>query len=169
MMIDVAYARMMARYNRWQNESLYGAADTLDDAARRAERGAFFGSIHGTLNHILWGDRVWMHRFAGTPKPGGGIADSPEMVADWRILCRERREFDAVIEDWASRLAPSWLTGDITWVSAVGNRQMSAPKALLVAHMFNHQTHHRGQVHAMLTAAGARPDDTDLTFMSGKD
>jgi len=164
-MIDVAYVATMARYNRWQNESLYRAAGGLDDAARRADRGSFFHSIHGTLNHVLWGDRMWMHRFAETPKPGGGIVDSPAMVNDWETLCAERRAFDKVIEDWAAALDPEWLAGDMTWISAVGNRKMTGPKAMLVTHMFNHQTHHRGQVHAMLTAAGARPDDTDLIFL----
>jgi uncharacterized damage-inducible protein DinB len=165
-MIDTAYVAMMARYNSWQNESLYRAAGTLDDAARRADRGSFFRSTHGTLNHILWGDRMWMHRFAGTPKPAIGIAESPEMVADWEALCTERRAFDKVIEDWAAALDPEWLAGDLTWFSVAANRQFTDPKALVVAHMFNHQTHHRGQVHAMLTAAGARPDDTDLMLLT---
>lgn len=96
-MIDVTFAATMARYNRWQNESLYGAADTLDDTARRTDRGSFFRSIHGTLSHILWGDTIWMHRFAGTPKPAGGIAESPDTVADWKALWAERRAFDAAI------------------------------------------------------------------------
>ena len=164
-MIDIGYATTMARYSRWQNESLYRAASTLDDTARRADRGSFFRSIHGTLSHILWGDGMWMHRFAGTLKPTGGIAESPDMVADWEALRAERRAFDRVIEDWAATLDPEWLDGDLTWVSAAGNREMTAPKALLVTHMFNHQTHHRGQIHAMLTAAGARPGDTDLILM----
>lgn len=165
-MIDTAYVATMARYNSWQNESLYRAAGMLADAARRADRGSFFRSIHGTLSHILWGDRMWMHRFAGTPKPEGGIAGSPDLVADWETLCTERRAFDKVIEDWAATLDPEWLEGDLVWFSGAVNREMTAPKALLVAHMFNHQTHHRGQVHAMLTAAGARPDDTDLMLLT---
>lgn len=163
-MIDVSHVAMMARYNRWQNESLYGAAGALDDAARRLDRGSFFGSIHGTLSHILWGDGMWMHRFSGTPKPEVGTADSPRLVVDWETLCAERRAFDRVIEEWAKTLDPEWLGGDLTWVSTEG-RESTAPKALLVTHMFNHQTHHRGQAHAMLTAAGARPDDTDLILM----
>jgi uncharacterized damage-inducible protein DinB len=164
-MIDVAWVATMARYNRWQNESLYGAASGLDDAARRMDRGSFFRSIHGTLSHVLWGDGMWMHRFAGTPRPEGGIADSPDMASDWETLCAERRAFDKVIEDWAAALDPEWLEGDLNWVSAAGDREMAAPKSVAVTHMFNHQTHHRGQVHAMLTAAGARPDDTDLIFL----
>jgi uncharacterized damage-inducible protein DinB len=163
--IDAAYAATMARYNRWQNDSLYRAADTLDDAARRLGRGAFFGSIHGTLNHILWGDRMWMHRFADTPRPAGKISDSPTAVEDWEDLGAQRRAFDGVILDWATGLDPDWLAEDMDWVSSNGDRRFTMPRSLLVAHFFNHQTHHRGQVHAMLTAAGARPGDTDLVFM----
>ena len=68
-MITPDYVRTMADYNRWQNRNLYGAADTLTDPQRKEPRGAFFGSIHATLNHVLWGDQIWMSRFAGTPKP----------------------------------------------------------------------------------------------------
>lgn len=168
-MIDTAYVVTMARYNRWQNESLYGAAGTLDDAARRLDRGAFFGSIHGTLCHLLWGDRMWMHRFADTPRPAGKIVDSRTAVEGWDDLCAERRDFDAVILDWAVALDPAWLAEDMTWVSSNGDRQSTMPRSLLVAHFFNHQTHHRGQVHTMLTAAGAKPDDTDLIFMPDPD
>ncbi len=164
-MIDVAYVRTMARYNAWQNESFYGAAATLDDAARRQDRGAFFKSIHGTLCHLLWADRMWLSRFAGLPKPSVRIQDSGELVAAWEDLVAERKTFDTVIAEWASGVAPDWLAGDLSWFSGATQRQMSKPVALLVAHMFNHQTHHRGQVHAMLTAAGARPDDTDLMLL----
>ena len=69
-MIDTAYVQRMARYNRWQNRNLYGVADTLSDDERRRERGAFFGSIHKTLSHLLWADRIWMSRFTpDVPKP----------------------------------------------------------------------------------------------------
>ena len=68
-MISPAYVRLMAAYTTWQNESIYGAADGLSDAERRIDRGAFFGSIHATLNHVLWGDQLWLHRLAGTPAP----------------------------------------------------------------------------------------------------
>ena len=69
-MIDTGYVQRMARYNRWQNQNLYGVADALADTERRRDRGAFFGSIHATLNHLLWADRIWMHRLAGTPQAG---------------------------------------------------------------------------------------------------
>lgn len=164
-MIDLAYVQRMARYNRWQNESLYAAADSLPDDERQRERGAFFGSIHKTLSHLMWADRIWMHRFAGTAKPEGGIPQSVALYPGWDGLRRERAAFDQVILGWGERLDPAWLAGDLTWFSGAAQREVTRPAWLLVAHFFNHQTHHRGQVHCMLTQAGARPDDTDLTLM----
>ncbi len=166
-MIAPEYVRTMAAYNAWQNDSLYAVVGTLSDSDRRRDRGAFFGSIHATLNHLLWGDQIWMSRFAGTPPPRAGtIPDSPSQVEDWEALMRERKAFDGVISEWADGISTEWLGGDLTWHSQAAGRELSAPRALLVAHMFNHGTHHRGQVHAMLTQAGARPDDTDLMLLS---
>ena len=164
-MITPAYVRTMAAYNRWQNENLYGAADGLGDEVRKAQRGAFFGSIHGTLNHLVWGDQIWMSRFAGTPRPkAAGIPNSLNMYESWEDLKRERAAFDEVIIGWAETLDPTWLQGDLTWFSGAAQREVTKPKGLLVAHMFNHQTHHRGQVHCMLTQCGAKPGATDLPF-----
>ncbi len=164
-MISVDHVRLMARYNAWQNRSLYRAAGELSDAARRENRGAFFGSIHGTLSHLLWGDCIWLYRFANWEKPAGGIKDSSSHFSDWIHLVAKRKAMDEAIISWADRLQPDWLTGDLTWFSGAQGRDVSKAKWLLITHFFNHQTHHRGQVHAMLTAAGAKPDDTDLPFM----
>lgn len=164
-MIDKSFVTTMAAYNAWQNQSLYGAADRLTDEARRQDRGAFFGSIHATFCHLLWGDRMWLSRFAGTPKPSVPGSESARMIEPWGELAAERRATDALIADWAAELSPDWLAGDLTWVSGISRRELTRPKTLLVAHFFNHQTHHRGQVHAMLTAAGAKPDDTDLMLV----
>ena len=167
-MIDPAYVQRMARYNRWQNQNLYGVADTLGDAERRRERGAFFGSIHKTLSHLLWGDQIWMSRFTtDVPRPQGGIPDSVSLYDDWDGLKRERVAFDATMIAWAERLDPAWLATDHTYYSGGAKRDITAPRWQLVTHMFNHQTHHRGQVHCMLTQAGVKPGDTDLPFMAG--
>ncbi len=164
-MITVDYVRAMAEYNRWQNQNLYGAAEGMSDAARKEPRAAWFGSIHGTLNHLLWGDQIWMSRFAGTAKPrAAGIPDSAAMYESWDELKGERAAFDRIILDWAERLDPAWLDGGLTWFSGAVGRELSRPKWLLAAHLFNHQTHHRGQVHCMLTQAGVRPGTTDLPF-----
>ncbi|MGL4240333.1 MAG: DinB family protein [Beijerinckiaceae bacterium] len=164
-MIAPDHARLMARYNRWQNRSLYGAAEQLTDAARWQERGSFFGSIHGTLSHLLWGDSIWMHRFTGSQKPPGGIKDSPGAFPDWQALTAGRSTMDERIIAWADGLGDEWLGGKTSWWSGAMNREVSRPNWVLATHFFNHQTHHRGQVHAMLTAAGAKPEDTDLIFM----
>jgi uncharacterized damage-inducible protein DinB len=164
-MIDRAYVQRMARYNRWQNENLYGIADRLSVGERQRERGAFFGSIQKTLNHLLWGDQIWMCRFTDMPMPEGGIPESVALYADWERLKTERAAFDRKILDWASTVEPDWLAADQTYFSGAVGREVTKPRWVLVTHMFNHQTHHRGQVHCMLTQAGGRPSDTDLPFM----
>jgi uncharacterized damage-inducible protein DinB len=165
-MIDAEYVRTMAGYNRWQNQNFYGAADGLSDDQRKQARGAFFGSIHATFNHLLWGDQIWMSRLAGTPKPkAAGIPDSVSMFEAWDELKRERQTFDQVMVDWADKLDARWLEGDLSWFSGAAGRDVTRPKWLLVTHLFNHQTHHRGQIHCMLTQCGVKLGEaTDLPF-----
>lgn len=164
-MITPDYARTMAAYNAWQNRSLYAAAATLSDEERRRDRGAFWKSIHGTLNHLLWADRIWMSRFDGWEKPAFAISDSARMIDPFEALHAARVEADARIAEWAGRLTPDALAGDLTYYSGAWGREVTRPWAVLVTHMFNHQTHHRGQAHALLTAAGAVPEATDLPWM----
>ena len=164
-MISPDLVQTMAAYNRWQNTSLYSAADGLDETARRLDRGAFFGSVHETLAHILWADQLWLSRFGGCDKPSGGIKQSTARYPDWTSLKSARDIADQHFTDWTDRLSQSDLAGDLSWFSGAANQTVSRPRWLLIQHMFNHQTHHRGQVHAMLTQAGARPDDTDLFLM----
>ena len=146
-MIDPDYVQCMARYNRWQNDNLYAIADALSEAERRREREAFFGSIHGV------------------PSPRGGIPESVSLYDDWGELKHERKAFDAVVIDWADRLDGASLAGELAYYSGAIKSHLRKPKWVLVTHMFNHQTHHRGQVHCMLTQAGGKPGDTDLPFM----
>ncbi|PHQ99572.1 MAG: damage-inducible protein DinB [Marinosulfonomonas sp.] len=161
-MITPEYVQMMARYNQWQNRNLYGAADTLDDAARRMDRGAFFASIHNTLAHILWGDTLWMSRFDGwqPPTDEGGI-----VIAGWDGLKQARIAADVRFVDWGEHVQQEDLQEDFEWHPAWQETALIHPYAQLVVQVFNHQTHHRGQVHAMLTAAGAKPHETDLPFL----
>jgi uncharacterized damage-inducible protein DinB len=162
-MIDPAYVQRMARYNRWQNANLYGVADTLSDEERRRERGAFFGSIHKTLSHLLWADLTWMSRFSSeVAKPQAGIPESVSLYPDWDDLKQKRVAFDATMIDWADALDNAALAGELSYYSRGAGRDMTVPKWSAVTHMFNHQTHHRGQVHCMLTQAGAKPHTTDL-------
>jgi len=165
--ITPAFARTMAAYNRWQNEAVLAAVETLDEAKRDADAGLFFGSITGTLNHLVWADRLWLHRFAGTARPAAAsIARSTTLFADWPSLTAARRLTDRAVIDWADDLQPDWLTGDLVWYSGSLGCEVSRPRALLVVHLFNHQTHHRGQIHAALTRAGVATAATDLPFMS---
>jgi uncharacterized damage-inducible protein DinB len=164
-MITPAYIRTMAEYNAEMNRRLYDAAARLSDAERRAPCGAFWGTIHGTLTHILWGDRQWMSRFDGWERPATPIKQSAQMIEDFAELRAEREKADADISRWASKVDDAWLAEDLTWFSGAANRQVTAQKGLLVTHFFNHQTHHRGQAHGMLTSAGQETGDTDLFLL----
>ncbi len=166
-MITPAHAQMMARYNRWQNRSLYGAADRLPDVERKRARGAFFESIHGTLCHILFGDKIWMHRFdPANPAPQiTSIKDTATAISDWDELKAEREVFDRLIIDWTGRMTLADLGGDLTWFSGTLGRDVTRPRWELVTHLFNHQTHHRGQAHCLLTQNGLKMADTDIPFM----
>ena len=161
-MVTPEWVRTMARYNGLMNADLYAAAGRLGDEERRRERGAFWGSIEGTLAHLLWGDRMWMSRFAGWEKPGVPLKESAILTGPFAELTQAREDADARLQAWADALDPAWLAEDQTWFSGAAGREMRRPRGLLVAHLFNHQTHHRGQVHAMLTAAGVKPGVTDL-------
>jgi len=161
-MITSAYVRTMAAYNAEMNRRLYAAAQRLSDAERRAPRGAFWTSIHGTLAHLLWGDCMWMSRFDNWPRPATPIRQSAQFIADFAALCAARNKADDDISRWAQRIDDAWLSEDLLWFSGSAQREVRASKRLLVTHFFNHQTHHRGQAHALLTAAGQDTGDTDL-------
>ena len=164
-MITPAYIRTMAAYNAEMNRRLFSAAARLSEEERRMPRGGFWGSIHGTLTHILWGDQQWMSRFDNWPKPSTPIKQSAQMIDDFDELSVAREKADGDITLWAHKVGDAWLGEDLVWFSGAANREMRAPKGLLVSHFFNHQTHHRGQVHAMLTAAGQETGDTDLFLL----
>jgi uncharacterized damage-inducible protein DinB len=164
-MITPGYVQTMARYNAWQNENIYSAAGRLNDENRKAHRGAFFGSIHATLNHILWADQMWLWRFGASERPAPPtITDGLEQFENWDELHAARKNFDATIGAWAAQLSESDLTGNLEWVSGGTGQNMSTPRWVAITHLFNHQTHHRGQVHALLTTCGVKPGITDLPF-----
>jgi len=165
MMINTDWCRTMAAYNAGMNRRIYDAAGRLDDAARRQDQGAFFGSIFATLNHILWADHMWMHRFDGWARPVAGLAESVAFEPDWRALVAARICTDDGIADWAARVTQEQLERDLAWFSAATQAEMRRPCWLLVTHMFNHQTHHRGQAHALLTRLGQQTAETDLPWV----
>jgi uncharacterized damage-inducible protein DinB len=143
----------------------HGAADQLTDEERQRERGVFFGSIQKTLSHLTWADQLRMNRFCGRPRPKGEIPESASLYPDWESLKNQRVAFDAEITRWAEGLSPNWLAGELTYSSRSSARVVRGPCWMFVSHFFNHQTHHRGQVHCVLTQAGVNPQDTDLSIM----
>lgn len=155
----IAHFQMMARYNRLANERLYAACGTLSDQERKRNRGAFFGSIHGTLNHIMVGDRIWLGRFAGRVMGSSGL--DAILYEDFAELIAARAEEDRRIEAFAAGLDARFLAGSIAYRNNEG-RDLCDPAAAVLAHFFNHQSHHRGQVHDMLSQAGITPPVLDL-------
>lgn len=159
----------LARYNRWMNEKLYGLAATLSDEARKRDDGAFFKSIHGTFNHLLLADRVWLARFMGVPAPEGFMGPGgirtldQELYADFEQLRQERSLTDEELSVFVSALTPERLMAPLTYMRR-GQKQ-ECPLWWAVAHLFNHQTHHRGQITTLFTQQGCDPGVTDLFAM----
>jgi uncharacterized damage-inducible protein DinB len=162
MMISPDDLKSMTAYNAAMNERLYAAAARLPESDRQRDRGAFWRSIHGTFNHLLWADLSWMARFDGWSRPAPSLQESGTLFADFAELAAARTDADKRMKAWAERVDDCWLSQDQAWVSGAGAGAFKRPRALLLMHLFNHQTHHRGQVHAMLTAAGETTGDTDL-------
>lgn len=167
-MILPAHVQLMARYNRWMNQKIYAACEQLSDAERNADRGAFFKSIHSTLNHLLWGDYMWLGRFtrdSALAKAYPKAVLGTDIHADWDDLKTARIAMDEDIQAWAAQVDETWLAADFSWYSGLTKSQRSKPAWLLVTHFFNHQTHHRGQVTTLLAQQGIDPGDTDLMLM----
>ena len=162
-MFEGTYALLMAEYNVWMNGKVYAACARLSDEERKRDRGAFFKSIHGTLNHLVWGDRAWLPRFNGKTYPTGPVG--VDLYADFGELTAARAEMDKEILGWARGVTPDWLAAPMTWTSKLYGFTQTHPRWVQVTQMFNHQTHHRGQVHAMLTAAGIDIGPTDLPVL----
>ncbi|TKZ20760.1 damage-inducible protein DinB [Shimia litoralis] len=164
-MISPEYCQMMAQYNAWQNSQMKSVLEKLTEADLRADRGAFFGSIMATANHLLWGDLLWMARFDGGEAPTAQLADSGQTTPTMAVWGAERFRTDGRIKQWASALTQDQMSGDLSWMSASLGREVSRPISQCIVHFFNHQTHHRGQIHTMVTSLGMTTGDTDLVFM----
>ena len=164
----------LARYNRYMNQKLYALAAELQDAERKRDRGAFFKSIHGTLNHLLLADRTWMSRLQPADaryvsKDGAGqvipfIGLDQQLYEDFATLRREREQTDEAIVAWASTLSAADLEGEVAYHSFAGtSHRHSAWWA--ISQLFNHQTHHRGQLTTLFSQLGKDPGVTDLIYM----
>ena len=164
--------RFLAKYNRWFNQRLYAACEQLSDEERKRDRGAFFGSIHATLDHLMWGDRIWLRRFGDqgvrfsslTPQvlqlPEGAMHGTV-IHEEWAALQAARDELDAAIEGWANDMPADFPLRTMRYSNSRGVAR-EHPAWQAITHFFNHQTHHRGQVTTLLAQAGIDPGTTDL-------
>lgn len=162
-MFNGTYPLLMAEYNAWMNGKIYRACAALTDEARKQDRGAFFGSMHRTLDHVLLGDRIWLGRFNGKRYPVKPIGQ--DLYDDFDELQAARIEHDAELLAWAKEVTREWLDEPMTWQSQLYGFTQTQPRWVLVVQLFNHQTHHRGQVHAMLTALGVDVGPTDVPVL----
>ena len=169
-----SYLTNMAQYNQWVNRRLYNKVQLLSAAEIAKDRGAFFGSILGTLNHILVGDMFWLRRFSSSKLCKDALAPIREMTmptslrdvlcADIHDLRLKREEMDALIMNFSHTWHDEMLAAPIRYRNMAGEKQRQ-PLGALLQHLFNHQTHHRGQVTTLLFQAGINPEATDLIMM----
>lgn len=153
---------MLAAYNRWANERVYEATSALSDADYRADRGAFFKSMHGTLNHLLVGDLIWMYRFTGEGA-GKSITQLDAILhEDFASLRAARQAQDEHIARWIEGLTENDLVGLFRYRTISNPATVEQQLAPALDHFFNHQTHHRGQTHALLTAIAGDAPSLDL-------
>ena len=151
---------MFAGYNSWANARIYEAAALLTDTDYRADRGAFFKSMHGTLNHMVVADRIWMHRFTGT-------GDAPTalnaiLYDDFASLGAARRAEDARIARYIDGLSDADFARPLRYRTIVNPATIEQELSPALDHFFNHQTHHRGQAHGLLTAITGDAPSLDL-------
>lgn len=155
---------ILSRYNRWMNENLYRVCAEIPDEERKADRGAFFRSIHGTLNHLLLADRRWLGWFLDQPFLIRAL--DQELYGDFAELRSERRKTDAEIEAWVGSLTEDRLAQSLT-ITTLAGAELTYPLWFALDHLFNHQTHHRGQITTLIFQLGYDTDPTDLHRLPG--
>lgn len=161
-----AYFQRLARYNAWANRRLYEACAKLPEADYLAPRPCFFGSLHRTLNHILVGDRVWMGRFEDAPS---GVTALDQVLHEGLASLRQARAVeDARILRYAAGLSETTLDEDLAYRNMAGEPKRT-PLVWAIAHFFNHQTHHRGQAHCLLSGTSVAPPPLDLLYFLPED
>ena len=171
--------RLLARYNAWFNTRLLDACEALDDVARKQDRGAFFGSIHHTLNHLVVADQIWLKRLRQCGTDHGQVFDSLSgtvldlptdaglstvLFDDWAALRAKRQVLDQALERWLAALPEDYLQLTMRYVNFKGVAR-THPAWQALTHFFNHQTHHRGQVTTLLVQAGVDVGTTDLVAL----
>ncbi|MEM9223920.1 MAG: DinB family protein [Pseudomonadota bacterium] len=153
---------MLANYNRWANGRLYDAAFALSEDDYRRDEGAFFKSIHGTLNHLVVGDRIWLARFRGTT---ARVTQLDAIIADDRPSLRAQRDAtDQELIAYVESLTEGDLASTFSYTTITRPQKVTQPLAPALVHTFNHQTHHRGQIHALLTRLAGEAPSLDLIF-----
>jgi uncharacterized damage-inducible protein DinB len=158
--MDPAYFRVFADYNQWANARLYDAVAKLPDAEYRRQRQSFFNSIHGTLNHLLVTDRIWLSRI-----------DPPQVVMplnsilfeDFAALRAAREVEDRRVVTLVGAMTAEALSGDLVYTNNSG-AAFTTPMVQVLGHLFNHQTHHRGQAHDQLSQTDIAPPELDLIY-----
>lgn len=165
------HIRLLSHYNQWMNRKLYATAGHLPEDTLRQDKKAFFGSILGTLNHLMVGDIIWLQRFATHPANHGALEavaglESPKslnqiLYLEFKALTREREKLDDTIIDWCKQLTETDLGHELHYHNMKGQAAVK-PFATLVLHLFNHQTHHRGQATTLLSQEGLDVGVTDL-------
>jgi len=155
----IDHFRLLARYNRIANERLYEKCDELSDGEYRAQRRGSFGSIHALLNHMLLGDRIWMSRFMGEGQTTPWLATI--LYDDFTELRSARAREDSGIEGFFTTIDETFLEKTLSYTNSKGVHYTD-PMLNAVLHMFNHQTHHRGQVHVMLSQTEIQPPSLDM-------
>jgi uncharacterized damage-inducible protein DinB len=166
--------REMAWYNREMNRKIYGVCSELADEERKRDLGAFFGSIHGTLNHLVLTDRAWLVRFTGdsekyrsrdaSGRPIEYRSLAHVLYPEWSDLRREREKTDEDIIRHVAGLTPEAVSGTLSYQTSSGE-SCSHPVWWALSHMFNHETHHRGQVTTLMKQLGKDPGVTDLVAL----
>ncbi|MBU1317347.1 MAG: DinB family protein [Alphaproteobacteria bacterium] len=154
--------QMFADYNRWANALVYEACAELTEAEYRADQGAFFGSAHRTLNHLLCADRIWMKRVTGSGEAPTAL--DTILHEDFAALREARIAEDQRIIDWIETLDEGKLAASFTYSPISSSTVITQPLGPVLAHVFNHQTHHRGQVHMILTSLGRPSVVLDLVY-----
>lgn len=158
--MDVETYRALARYNRWMNEKLYAVCAELSEAARKEDRGVPFRSMHGLLNHMLLADLAWMGRFTGEPFAAKSL--DQELYADFAELRAARVATDQRIETWVGELTAEDLQRELRFRGVTFPEERACPLWFPLTHFFNHQTHHRGQLTALIEQAGGDCGVTDF-------
>jgi uncharacterized damage-inducible protein DinB len=163
--------KLFADYNRLMNQRILESACKLTDEQLKSDRGAFFKSVLGTLNHILVGDIIWLKRFHRHPAHRKALEyldrlDQPEsldrlLFDDIEAMKAEREKIDEVIISWINGLSESDIDDYLLYENMAGISQ-SKPIESLISHLFLHQVHHRGQATTLMSQSGVDFGETDL-------